>query len=71
MPCTRRPRVEGPVTGGRFGIPFATSAVPLVPAGYPTHADYVDAVARAAAQDVVQGFLLPVDAAGIRKDAVH
>ncbi|MFI9383288.1 alpha/beta hydrolase domain-containing protein [Kutzneria sp. NPDC052558] len=38
---------------------------------YPTHADYVAAVARAAGQDVLRGFLLPADAAEIVGDAVH
>ena len=38
---------------------------------YPTHADYVAAVAGAVAQDVLKGFLLPADAAEIVRDAVH
>ncbi|WP_249228019.1 alpha/beta hydrolase domain-containing protein [Kutzneria sp. CA-103260] len=62
-------------TGDSLQCTLEGTTVPFTPEQlarlYPTNADYVAAVGRAAAQAVVKGFLLPADAAEIVRDAVH
>jgi hypothetical protein len=62
-------------TGNSSQCVLFGTTTPFTPAQlaqlYPTNADYAAAVAKAAAEDVLAGFLLPVDAAEIVRDAVH
>lgn len=65
----------GKTAADEFQCELSGTTVPFTPEQlaqlYPTHADYVAAVTRAAARDVLSGFLLPADAAEIVRDAVH
>jgi hypothetical protein len=49
------PQVEGPVTGGRFGIPFTSSPVPMGPAGYTEQEYFFGGTATGYAQNGVWG----------------
>jgi Alpha/beta hydrolase domain len=77
----RTPAVDAPVatltgtgnTGSSLLCFLLGTSTPLSAAQlaglYPLHSDYVGAVARSAASDVRQGFLLPADALAIDQDA--
>ena len=77
----RTPAVDAPVatltgtgnTGSSLLCFLLGTSTPLsaaqLAALYPLHSDYVAAVARSAASDVRQGFLLPADALQIDQDA--